>query len=72
MARAVPQKKAVTTLKAPSFRALRWHDDGVTLLDQTRLPTEEVWLELSSYRDIVAAIREMRIRGAPAIGVAGA
>ena len=62
----------MTTLKAPSFRAIRWHDDGVTLLDQTRLPTEEVWLELSSYRDIVAAIREMRIRGAPAIGVAGA
>ena len=44
----------------------------MSLIDQTRLPSEEVWLELSDYRDIVSAIKEMRIRGAPAIGIAGA
>ena len=42
------------------------------LLDQTRLPHEEVWLDLADYRDIIEAIKELRIRGAPAIGVAGA
>jgi methylthioribose-1-phosphate isomerase len=42
------------------------------LLDQTRLPHEEVYLELTSYREVVSAITEMKVRGAPAIGVAGA
>jgi methylthioribose-1-phosphate isomerase len=44
----------------------------VKILDQTRLPREEVYLELTSYRDIASAIKELKIRGAPAIGVAGA
>ena len=55
-----------------SFRPIDWVGDKVRLIDQTRLPLEERWLELSDYRDVVSAIREMRIRGAPAIGVAGA
>ena len=38
----------------------------------TRLPHEEVWLELSEYTAVVNAIRDMRVRGAPAIGIAGA
>ena len=42
------------------------------LIDQTRLPTEEVWLEFSTYAEVIQAIKEMRIRGTPAIGVAGA
>ena len=44
----------------------------MSLIDQTRLPVEEVWLELYDYREVIEAIRELRIRGAPAIGVAGA
>jgi methylthioribose-1-phosphate isomerase len=44
----------------------------VRIIDQTRLPQEEVYLELSHYKDIAAAIVELKIRGAPAIGVAGA
>lgn len=56
-----------------SFRPICWLDEGkVRLIDQTRLPLEEVWLELDDYRSVVAAIKEMRIRGAPAIGIAGA
>ena len=61
---------ATTTM--PGFRAIYWLEDKVRLIDQTRLPMEEAWLELTDYRDVVAAIREMRIRGAPAIGIAGA
>ncbi len=45
---------------------------NLALLDQTRLPHHEVTLELSDYRQVVDAIREMRVRGAPAIGVAAA
>ena len=55
-----------------SLRAIHWQDGKVILLDQTRLPHEEVWIELDDYRDVVTAIKEMRVRGAPAIGVAGA
>jgi methylthioribose-1-phosphate isomerase len=54
------------------MRCIEWAGDKVRLLDQTRLPSEEVWLELSDHRAVIAAIKEMRIRGAPAIGVAGA
>ena len=55
-----------------SFRPIRWVDGGVELIDQTLLPLEEVWLRFDDYRDVAAAIRDMKIRGAPAIGVAGA
>ena len=41
-------------------------------MDQTRLPLEQVDLELSHYREVVQAIRDMRVRGAPAIGVTAA
>ena len=55
------------------FRPIRWQDDAsVTLIDQTRLPLEEVWLRFDDYRGVVGAIEEMRVRGAPAIGIAGA
>ncbi len=55
-----------------SLRPIAWRGGKVALLDQTRLPLEEVWLELDDYRDVIEAIQSMRIRGAPAIGVAGA
>jgi methylthioribose-1-phosphate isomerase len=54
------------------LRPLYWRNGRVELLDQTRLPHEEVWLEISDYRVVISAIQEMRIRGAPAIGIAGA
>jgi methylthioribose-1-phosphate isomerase len=46
--------------------------DAVRILDQRRLPAEEVWLELATSREIEAAIRDLTVRGAPAIGVAAA
>ena len=54
------------------MKAIEWLGNRVRILDQTRLPQEEVYLELSRYQDIASAIRKLKIRGAPAIGVAGA
>ena len=54
------------------IKPIEWLGNSVRILDQTRLPQEEVYLELDDYRSIASAIKEMRIRGAPAIGVAGA
>lgn len=51
---------------------IEWLGNRVRILDQTRLPREEVYLELDDYQSIASAIRELKIRGAPAIGVAGA
>ncbi len=51
---------------------IEWLGDKVRILDQTRLPQEEVYLELGSYQDIASAIAELKIRGAPAIGVVSA
>ena len=55
-----------------NYLPIEWLGDRVKILDQTRLPLEEVYLELSHYQDIASAIVELKIRGAPAIGVAGA
>jgi methylthioribose-1-phosphate isomerase len=49
-----------------------WKDDALELLDQTRLPGEEVWLRCTTAEDVAAAIRRLAVRGAPAIGVAAA
>jgi methylthioribose-1-phosphate isomerase len=47
--------------------------DGVCrMLDQRLLPTQEVWLDYTDYKDVAEAIRSMVVRGAPAIGVAAA
>ncbi|GAC1625190.1 MAG: S-methyl-5-thioribose-1-phosphate isomerase [Candidatus Acidiferrum sp.] len=51
---------------------IEWTEKGVMMLDQRRLPAEEVSHIYTDYRDVAKAIREMVIRGAPAIGVAAA
>ena len=53
------------------MKAIEWLGNRVRILDQTKLPQAEVYLELTSYQDIASAITELKIRGAPAIGVAG-
>ena len=53
-----------------SVEPIRWTDDGVVLLDQRRLPSEVVHITYTDYRELAAAIKDMVIRGAPAIGVA--
>ena len=54
------------------FKTIEWTDDGVRMIDQTKLPREEVYLTCRDYREVAEAIRSMVIRGAPAIGVAAA
>jgi methylthioribose-1-phosphate isomerase len=51
---------------------IEWTDKGIVMLDQRRLPTEEISYTYTDYREVAKAIREMVIRGAPAIGVAAA
>jgi len=51
---------------------IQWTDRGVVMLDQRLLPAEEVSYTYTDYREVAKAIREMVIRGAPAIGVAAA
>jgi len=51
---------------------IEWTDRGVVMLDQRLLPAEEVRYTYTDYREVAKAIREMVIRGAPAIGVAAA
>ena len=55
-----------------TVRALRWTGQSLELLDQRRLPTEQVYLECRSAQSVAEAIRDMAVRGAPAIGVAAA
>jgi methylthioribose-1-phosphate isomerase len=54
------------------FKIIEWLGDRVRVIDQTRLPHDEVFLELSDYGEVAEAIKELRIRGAPDIGVAAA
>src|ERR1035441_4620473 len=51
---------------------IQWTAAGVVMIDQTRLPLEEVYVTCRTYQEVAAAIRDMTIRGAPAIGVAAA
>lgn len=52
--------------------AIRWHGDFLELLDQRLLPTEIVWLPVRNSQDAATAIRDMVVRGAPAIGITAA
>ena len=54
------------------MRTLEWRQDHVVLIDQTRLPQETVWLEVADADTMIDAIKRLAVRGAPAIGVAGA
>jgi methylthioribose-1-phosphate isomerase len=54
------------------FKTIEWTNEGVRMIDQTRLPGEEIYNTYTDYREVAEAIRSMVIRGAPAIGVAAA
>jgi methylthioribose-1-phosphate isomerase len=54
------------------IKTLEWTSQGVRFIDQTLLPTEEVYVTCSTYQEVATAIRDMIVRGAPAIGVAAA
>jgi len=54
------------------IHTLEWTEVGVRFLDQTKLPTEEIYVTCVTYQQVADAIRTMIVRGAPAIGVAAA
>jgi methylthioribose-1-phosphate isomerase len=54
------------------LETIQWTSAGVVMIDQTKLPREEVFVTCTTYQQVAEAIRSMIIRGAPAIGVAAA
>ena len=55
-----------------SLRTVEWKDNAVVMIDQTKLPNELVYVTYTDYKDVADAIRNLVVRGAPAIGVSGA
>ena len=51
---------------------LKWQNNHLIILDQTQLPQEEAYLEITDYQEVASAIKRLAVRGAPAIGVAAA
>ncbi len=56
----------------PKFHAVQWQNDELVLLDQTLIPSKEVYLRIKDHPLAIDAIKRLAVRGAPAIGVAGA
>jgi methylthioribose-1-phosphate isomerase len=54
------------------FKTLEWNNEGVVMIDQRKLPAEEVYTLFRTYEEVAQAIKDMVVRGAPAIGVAAA
>lgn len=54
------------------LRSINWTGEELILLDQTKLPGEEVYIHCTDWRQVGEAIKKLRVRGAPAIGVAAA
>ncbi len=54
------------------IHTIQWSDAGVVLIDQTKLPTEETYITCADYMQVRDGIRDMIVRGAPAIGVTAA
>src|SRR5437588_10095662 len=54
------------------IKTVEWTDEGVRMIDQRLLPTERQYLMLRSCEEVADAVRQMVVRGAPAIGVSAA
>jgi methylthioribose-1-phosphate isomerase len=59
-------------VNSSDINPLKWQDDALVLIDQRVLPGEEIWTQNRTVAEVVIAIRDMVVRGAPAIGIAGA
>jgi methylthioribose-1-phosphate isomerase len=65
-----PLKVRAEETRLHTVEPIQWTPDGVVMLDQRRLPGEVIYHTYTDYRDVAKAIKDMVIRGAPAIGVA--
>jgi methylthioribose-1-phosphate isomerase len=61
-----------TTHKGFNLRAVEWVENHLRLLDQTKIPHEVVFLEVTKVDQLVDAIVSLAVRGAPALGATGA
>jgi methylthioribose-1-phosphate isomerase len=59
-------------LMAKYMNVIEWQDDHLVLLDQTELPNKTVYLRLYNYPEVIHAIKTLKVRGAPAIGISAA
>ncbi|WP_456456147.1 S-methyl-5-thioribose-1-phosphate isomerase [Thermovibrio sp.] len=59
-------------MKIKDVRPLKWNGSSLLLLDQRKLPLREEWIECKTYECVAKAIKDMVVRGAPAIGVVAA
>lgn len=57
---------------SPALSALRFAHNSLVILDQTQLPQKTCYLRLKDYQEVISAIKSLKIRGAPFIGIAGA
>ena len=64
----------MTNIKYPQMptQPVEFLKNRIRILDQSKLPLEERYVDLNDYHDVVQAIKQMKVRGAPAIGVVGA
>ncbi len=56
----------------PESISIRFDEHKLEVLDQELLPHQEVWLQIESFEDMISAIKQLKVRGAPLIGVAAA
>ncbi|MFP8489019.1 S-methyl-5-thioribose-1-phosphate isomerase [Gracilimonas sp. Q87] len=56
----------------PTYEAISWQDDHLVILDQTQLPLREIYSDVNTIGQVWEAIKKLKIRGAPAIGIAAA
>lgn len=66
------QGSSLEKLDVRTVEPIRWTSEGVVMLDQLKLPGEVVYHAYTDYREVAQAIKNMVIRGAPAIGIAAA
>jgi methylthioribose-1-phosphate isomerase len=64
--------KEKTTALHPSLRTIEWKDNKLIMIDQTKLPNQLIFVEFTDYNQVANAIKNLIVRGAPAIGVSGA
>ncbi|MDZ7805673.1 MAG: S-methyl-5-thioribose-1-phosphate isomerase [Gracilimonas sp.] len=56
----------------PAYESISWQDDHLVILDQTQLPLREIYSDINTIGQVWEAIKKLKIRGAPAIGIAAA
>jgi methylthioribose-1-phosphate isomerase len=68
----LPSRSPIGYYPSSMIKTIEWTDEGVVMIDQRRLPNEELYPVFKTYDEVARAIEEMVVRGAPAIGVSAA